>query len=208
MKTLKRGIFVVLEGIDGSGKTTAMTEVARRLREEGYDVVETGIGGDPFSLAILDVLKADLSASTDASTQSLLINAIRRHNLLTVVKPALERGAIVLCDRFILSTRYYQRECKMITALHEEFCSDVVPDMTLVLNLTPEEANARLAKRGVTDRFDRASIETKREYQKIILDWLHEHRRTAVGICAASSMKVVADRIQHEVYRCIEQQLV
>lgn len=205
MKRLSKGVFVVFEGIDGSGKTTALVSVAKRLRERGYEVVETGIGGDPFSSAILNVLKDPLSACTDKTTQTLLINAIRRHNLQTVVIPAIERGAIVLCDRFVLSTRYYQDGCKMIESMHEQFCTQVIPDVTLVLNVTPETAVARLDRRGTKDRFDEIDMATRRHYQKIILDWLHAHPTNAVGICAMTEPEIVADRVENEVLKKVYQ---
>lgn len=196
---LKKGVFIVFEGIDGSGKTTALEKVAERLAARGYKVVKTGIGGDPFSDAILSTLKDSVSADTDHTTQALLINAIRRHNLKTVVAPALEDGCIVLCDRYVLSTRYYQKDCKTITQLHMDYCNFCEPDLTIVINVAPEEAEERLNRRGGRDRFDNASVETKLAYREIILKWLYNNAARSTSVCGTAPSEVVADRIESKI---------
>src|SRR4051794_32560494 len=95
------GIFISLEGPDGAGKSTQAQLLTERLRRAGRDVVLTREpGGTPLGERIRDVLMQAPAGSHDALSDALLFNAARARQVSEVIRPALDRGAIVICDRF------------------------------------------------------------------------------------------------------------
>ena len=98
------GLFITLEGPEGAGKTTNREYLAARLRAEGIDVVLTREpGGTPLAERIRELLLAPSDDAMCADTELLLVFAARAQHLAEVIRPALERGAVVLCDRFTYS---------------------------------------------------------------------------------------------------------
>ena len=103
------GLFITLEGPEGAGKSTNRDYLAARLREHGLDVVLTREpGGTPLAEKVRELLLAPSDEAMAADTELLLVFAARAQHLAQVIRPALARGAVVLCDRFIDSTRAYQ----------------------------------------------------------------------------------------------------
>jgi dTMP kinase len=153
----RRGLFVTFEGIDGSGKTTQIRRLAGRLSAEGRDVrVTREPGGSPGAEEIRRLLVEGEPGRWSAETEILLFTAARRDHVERVIRPALEAGAIVLCDRFVDSTRVYQgarrgdlRAC--VDRLHAMMIG-IEPDLTLILDLDPDEAMRREAGRGGAER--------------------------------------------------------
>lgn len=152
-------LFVSVEGGDGAGKTTQARALAERLRRMGRDVVETREpGGAPGAEAIRALLLGVGSGDFSAATEALLFTAARRDHVERVIAPALARGAVVVCDRFVDSTRAYQgaggEDRARLDALHALMIG-LEPDATLILLLEPAAARARLAARGdAADRFE------------------------------------------------------
>lgn len=154
------GRFIVFEGIDGSGKTTQLRLAAAHLRARGYRVIETREpGGSPGAEAIRSLLLNGPADKWSARTEALLFTAARRDHWEKTIQPALERGDIVLCDRFVDSTRAYQTagrgiERSVIDRLHELMIG-IEPDLVLILDLRPEIARQRFVARGDTEnRFE------------------------------------------------------
>lgn len=154
---LRRGIFVTFEGIDGSGKTTQIRRLAGRLSAAGRDVLLTREpGGSPGAEEIRRLLVEGEPGRWSAETEILLFTAARRDHVERVIRPALDAGGIVLCDRFADSTRIYQgarrddlRAC--VDRLHDMMIG-IEPDLTLILDLDPDEAMRREAGRGGAER--------------------------------------------------------
>lgn len=169
---MKAGTFIVIEGPDGSGKTTAAMRLVEMLRAEGRDVVHTrNVGGTKTAEEIRRVL-LNPEYAMDPMTQAALTTAARRSNLVEVVLPALANGRIVVCDRFVASTLVFQtlsREAggsiadETVLDLHRLMCDDIAPDMTLHVH-APAEIRAerrRLRNEGL-DRFDNGDVEYDR----------------------------------------------
>ncbi len=159
-----RGFFITFEGGDGSGKSTQLRRLAETLRAEGRDVVETREpGGSPGAEAIRPLLLDGDPDRWSAETEALLFTAARRDHLEKTIRPALERGAVVLCDRFADSTRVYQGVARaanraLVDKLHALMIG-VEPDLTLIFDIAPDTALARgLARASGEDRFEEFGV--------------------------------------------------
>jgi len=165
-------LFITLEGPEGAGKSTNREYLAERLRAAGIEVLLTREpGGTPLAERIRDVLLTPLEEVMNADTELLLVFAARAQHLATVIRPALERGAVVLCDRFTDSTYAYQGAGRglslaRIAALEDFVQGELRPDLTLVFDLPVDVGLARASARGRLDRFEQegqAFFETVRE---------------------------------------------
>lgn len=159
------GLFITLEGPEGAGKSTNRDYLAALLREHGVDVVLTREpGGTPLAERIRELLLAPADEPMASDTELLLVFAARAQHLQQVVRPALARGAVVLCDRFTDATYAYQGGGRGVPAeriaLLEDFVQGALrPDLTLVFDLPVEVGLARAAARGRLDRFEQERLE-------------------------------------------------
>lgn len=148
-----RGLFVSFEGIDGSGKSTQARLLADRLRGAGREVVLTREpGGSPGAEEIRTLLLTGEGDRWSPETELLLFTAARRDHLERVIAPAIERGAVVISDRFADSTRVYQGVGRadlrpVVDELHALMIARE-PDLTLLIDIDPREGLARAAGRG------------------------------------------------------------
>lgn len=158
-----RGLFLVLEGGEGVGKTTQWTRLAETLRSVGHDVVAVREpGGTPAGDAIRQLL-LDPTSALAAESEALLFAASRAQLVRDVIAPALQRGAVVLVDRFLLSTYAYQgagRGLPMpsLEAVNRFATGGLTPDLTLLLSVPLAVAHARMHARGATDRMEREDV--------------------------------------------------
>ncbi|HWD31671.1 dTMP kinase [Pseudomonas caricapapayae] len=154
------GLFITLEGPEGAGKSTNREYLAEHLRAQGVDVVLTREpGGTPLAERIRELLLAPSDEKMDADTELLLVFAARAQHLAEVIRPALARGAVVLCDRFTDATYAYQGggrglSLERIATLEQFVQGDLRPDLTLVFDLPVEIGLSRAAARGRLDRFE------------------------------------------------------
>ena len=153
MKTAKR--FFCLEGIDGSGKSTHIENLASALEAEGYSVVKLREpGGAKVSERIREILlDPAFKGIMSDKAELLLYNAARAQVIHEIIQPALDAGKIVIADRFAWSTFAYQGYARglgadMVQQLTEVTCGCCIPELTVVLDLTVEQSRARTAKRG------------------------------------------------------------
>lgn len=153
-------LFVTLEGTEGSGKTTQITLLAGALRERGHTVVVTR---EPGGTELGEALRAVLLESTTpigAEAEAYLMTGARAQHVRQVIQPALARGAVVLCDRYLDSTLAYQGGGRglpldELRALQRLAVGAVVPNLTLLLDLPVEEGLTRRARERNTNRIDR-----------------------------------------------------
>ena len=154
------GLFITLEGPEGAGKSTNREYLAEGLRAAGIDVVLTREpGGTPLAERIRELLLAPSDEAMCADTELLLVFAARAQHLAEVIRPALARGAVVLCDRFTDATYAYQGGGRGLSperiAVLEQFVQNgLQPDLTLVFDLPVEVGLARASARGRLDRFE------------------------------------------------------
>ncbi len=158
---MKPGKFITLEGGEGVGKSTQAARLADALRAHGLEVVVTREpGGTAGAEAIRDLLMTGDADRWSARAEALLFAAARADHVEKVIRPALDRGAWVICDRFVDSTRAYQGGAGGVSdddilALHTVGSGGLMPDRTLLMWLPPEEAASRAYDRdkGQSDRF-------------------------------------------------------
>ena len=150
----QRGIFITFEGMDGSGKTTQMHRLAERLRSLGRTVLETAEpGGPPIARKIRRILLDSANQELSPTTEILLYFASRAQNVDQWILPALERGEIVLSDRFTDSSLVYQgvgRGLGILTVndLERIACRGLKPDLTLLVDVDAEASLARARSRN------------------------------------------------------------
>lgn len=152
------GLFITFEGIDGAGKSSHIENVAAALAASGREVVQTREpGGTPLAEALRILV---LERPMDPLTEALLVFAARRDHLAQTIRPALARGAAVLCDRFTDSTFAYQGygrgfDRAILTQLELWVQQELRPDLTLWFDVPPAEAARRLQAARRPDRFER-----------------------------------------------------
>ncbi|MFC2973670.1 dTMP kinase [Azotobacter bryophylli] len=177
------GLFITLEGPEGAGKSTNREYLAERLREHGVDVVLTREpGGTPLAERIRALLLDPTAEPMATDTELLLVFAARAQHLAQVIRPALARGAVVLCDRFTDATYAYQGGGRGVSesriAQLESFVQgDLRPDLTLVFDLPVEVGLARAAARGRLDRFEQ---EGRMFFEAVRQTYLHRAAREPV----------------------------
>jgi dTMP kinase len=154
------GLFITLEGPEGAGKSTNREYLAERLREQGVDVLLTREpGGTPLAERIRELLLDPSDEPMAADTELLLVFAARAQHLQQVIRPALAKGSVVLCDRFTDATYAYQGggrglSVERIAQLEHFVQGELRPDLTLIFDLPVEIGLARAAARGRLDRFE------------------------------------------------------
>lgn len=147
-----QGHFITLEGGEGSGKTTVLDIVYNELSALGYSVLTTREpGGIPIAEKIRNIILDPINIQMEKKTEALLYAAARHQHLIEVISPALQRGKIVLCDRFIDSSLVYQGYARgigmdEIMEINRFAISDVFPDLTLLFDIEPELGLARIEK--------------------------------------------------------------
>lgn len=160
-----RGLFLTFEGIDGCGKSTQLNLLSDYLGRLGLPYLVTREpGGTELGEQIRKILLRRSSAGMDARNEVLLYFASRAQNVAQVIRPALADGRIVLCDRFTdssLAFQGYGRELdlRFIRRLHEFACGEINPDLTFVVDISPETSVARARRRNVSARQDEGRFE-------------------------------------------------
>lgn len=174
--TARNGLFLSLEGIDGSGKSTQARRLADTLRGEGRDVVLTREpGGSPGAEELRALVLQGDPDRWSPETELLLFTAARRDHLERTIRPALARGAVVICDRFADSTRVYQGVTRgdlraTVDALHALMIGQD-PDVTLLIDIPPETGLIRAKSRQTAEeRFEDMGLPMQHRMRAAFLD--------------------------------------
>jgi dTMP kinase len=173
-------MFITLEGIEGSGKTTQMEHITRFLQSNAMNVTMTREpGGTDLGRKIRGILLDPRNRDMTPEAELLLYTADRAQHIKQVILPALDAGRVVLCDRYFDATLVYQGYARGlditgIEKLHQLMCDGLLPSLTLLFDLSPEEGLARAWKQ--IDSGDRAGNETR--FEKEAVDF---HRKVRQG---------------------------
>lgn len=193
----------MLEGGEGAGKSSVQRALAARLQGDGRDVVLTREpGGTPLGEKIRALLLE--SALDDAVAELLLFEAARAHLVSKVIRPALERGATVICDRYAASSVAYQgwgRELgrEIVEVANDVAMQAVTPDLTLLLDVPPADGLARRAGQGARNRFDRETVAFHERVRQGFLALAAESPATWVVVDASQPLAGVVERCVQEV---------
>ncbi len=190
------GCFITFEGIDGSGKSTQAKLLAQRLREQGKDVTLTREpGGSPGAEDIRQLLVTGAAGQWSEETEILLFTAARRDHMERTILPALERGSVVICDRFFDSTRAYQgsgEKRRQVEELHAMMIG-LTPDRTLVFDLDPQIGLERVgAREGSETRFESKGLAFQQGLRSEFLRIASEEPERCCVIDAGTEPETVA----------------
>jgi dTMP kinase len=161
---LARGRFITLEGGEGAGKSTQAKLLAATLEKRGRKIVTTREPGGAPGAEMIRGLLVGGDQAWEPITEALLHYAARREHLERTIRPALARGAWVVCDRFADSTLAYQGyglgvDRAILRRLHRDVVGDTNPDLTLILDIDPTRGLERARRRRAHDRYERMDIE-------------------------------------------------
>ncbi|MFW5894522.1 MAG: dTMP kinase [Bacillota bacterium] len=194
--------FITFEGPEGSGKTSILKAVEKRLHEKGLEVVSTREpGGIRISEMIRSVILDVDNMEMDARTEALLYAASRRQHIVEKIWPALEAGKIVLCDRFIDSSLAYQGAGRKlgidnIYALNRFAIEDTMPDLTFFIDVPPNVGLARVFDNArKIDRLDLESIQFHTEVYKGYKELVEKFPRRIKVIDGNRKIEAVVDDV-------------
>jgi len=201
LKEPERGLFITLEGGEGCGKSTQAWRLLDFLKETGREVVMTREpGGSPEAETIRQLLLSGLVKPFGPDAEALFFAVARRDHVHTVIRPALEIGTWVISDRFADSTRAYQgtagASSEKLDRLEEIAVGETRPDLTLILDLDPEEGLRRAAMRSLADRFEADVLEIHAARRQAFLDIAAADPERCVVIDASVGEEEVAAAIR------------
>lgn len=207
----KRGLFITFEGPEGSGKSTQLRMLGKKLRGKNITVIETAEpGGTPIGLQIRRVLLDTKNQELCSTTELLLMFAARAQNVEQAILPALAAGQIVLCDRFTDSTLVYQGSARGLGAevvyeLDRIACRGLVPDLTLVIDIDVEAGLARAHHRNeraqdVETRLDEQSLEFHSKVRAAYLQLVDDEPKRVKLIDGSREAPDVADAVWSAVH--------
>lgn len=201
----RKGRFITFEGGEGSGKTTQIRLLEAALAKLGISVVVTREpGGSPGAEAVRHVLLSGAAEALGPELEAILFAAARSDHVETVIKPALASGLTVLCDRFFDSTRVYQgasgdADPQLLSKLEKVACEDCWPDLTVILDLDPEEGLRRAALRrsmpSGPDRFEKEALSLQRMRRKAYLMIAKGEPERCVVVDASGEADAVHERV-------------
>ncbi|MDR3415826.1 MAG: dTMP kinase [Nevskia sp.] len=196
------GRLIVLEGGEGAGKSTHASGVRAWLEQRGRSVVSTREpGGSPLAEAVRDVALRQWPEGTDALTETLLMFAARAAHLHSVIRPALQQGRDVVCDRFIDASYAYQGAgrglgTEAVAALERLTLAGLRPHLVLLFDLEPELGLQRAHRRGDVNRFEAETLEFMRRVRAEYLRRAAAEPSRYAVIDAARPLPEVADEVR------------
>lgn len=205
---MKKGMFITFEGGDGSGKSTQIGLLSEFLEKRNSQVLVTREpGGTRISERIREILLDPACGEMDPMTECMLYAAARSQLVRQVIRPALEKGAIVICDRFLDSSIAYQAYGRQLGAavagINAYGIEDCIPDLTIYLKVDPDTGSARIASR----RKDRMESESDDFHRRVHLGYeklAEEEPERIVALDASRSIEEIRDKIQEIVLKRLE----
>lgn len=210
---MARGFFISFEGGEGAGKSTQIARLAAKLRAKGYDLVVTREpGGSPGAEAVRHVILSGAAEPFGPEMEAVLFAAARSDHVEQLIAPAIARGSIVLCDRFLDSSRVYQGgagdlDPGFITALERVAVNGTIPDMTLIFDIDPAEGLRRASARrgdGTPDRFEKETLAVHQRRREVYLAIARSEPERCVVIDASVNPDEVEDAVTTAVFAALE----
>ncbi|MCD0167550.1 dTMP kinase [Deinococcus sp. 12RED42] len=202
------GLFISFEGPEGAGKSTQLARLAARLQAHGRaHTVTREPGGTPLGLRVREVL-LDPALIIDPLPEFLLYSASRAQLVRHVLRPALERGEVVICDRYADSSLAYQGGGRGLnTALLEQITREatggLTPHLTVLLDLDPAVGLERAARRGQPDRLEQADLDFHRRVRQAFLTLAAADPPRFLTLDATQDQDTLADLIWQAVQACL-----
>lgn len=197
---MTKGMFITIEGPDGAGKSTVLKKLVERLDKAIIPKIITTRepGGILISEKIRHIILDPKHTEMDDRTEALLYASARRQHLVEKVNPALEQGALVLCDRFVDSSLAYQGEArgigmKEIKEINDFATNGQEPDLTLYLDIEPELGLKRIQRRKELDRLDQETLAFHHKVREGYLKVLEANPNRVKKIDASASLDKVVE---------------
>lgn len=209
--TVKQGQFITVEGSEGVGKSTNIDHILRRLQAQGIALVQTREpGGTPLGEEVRELLLAHRHTGMSEDAELMLMFAARAEHLAQVIRPAIDAGKWVLCDRFTDASHAYQGggrniNTARISALEEWVQQGLQPDFTLLLDIEPEVGLERAGKRGALDRFEKEEMSFFHRVRQRYLDRAAEFPQRFHVVDAGQPLEQVQQQIDAALLPFIEQ---
>lgn len=201
---MTKGMFITFEGPEGAGKTTIISMLAEQLENS---LLTREPGGIDIAEQIRRVILAKENTAMDARTEALLYAAARRQHLVEKVKPALEKGKIVLCDRFVDSSLAYQGYARglgvdEVLGINQFAIEQLMPALTIYFDIEPELGFSRIRKNNEREvnRLDLETLEFHQKVRKGYLLLLERFPERIVKIDASRSIEEVFDDVAKLIY--------
>ncbi len=194
---MKSGLFVTFEGGDGAGKTTLVHGIARILEHRGLPILMTRApGGTELGQRVRDLLLHGKEYAIAKRAEFYLFLADRAQHVQQLIRPALDEGRIVLCDRFNDSTIAYQGHARGLTEekVAEECafaCEGLQPDCTFYLDISPKVGMRRIKKVGIRDRIEAESLDFHEKIRNAFLRIAERDKKRVHVLDATRSIKEV-----------------
>jgi dTMP kinase len=207
-----RGRFITFEGGEGAGKSTHARLLADRLQSLGIDVLLTREpGGSPGAEIIRHVILSGAAKPLGAEAETMLFASARDDHVRMTIRPALERGAWVLCDRFVDSTRVYQGmvgsvDQRLIEALERVTVGATMPDLTFVLDVPADVGLARASQRrgkAEADRFESEALEFHEKLRAAFRNLAAEENER----CVLIDVNAPRDKVAEKIWNLVESRL-
>ncbi|MEW9807951.1 dTMP kinase [Mesorhizobium sp. ZMM04-5] len=204
------GFFITFEGGEGAGKSTQIARLAEKLRDKRYPVVVTREpGGSPGAEAIRHVILSGAAEPFGPQMEALLFAAARSDHIEQLIRPSLRRGKIVLCDRFVDSSRVYQSnvDASLLDEIERVSLNGIMPDMTLIFDIDPEEGLRRAASRrgeDQVDRFEKEELAVHKRRRQAFLDIAIKEPKRCVVIDAGLDADAVENAVTEAVFAALD----
>jgi dTMP kinase len=204
---MDRGLFITFEGPDGSGKTTQIERLRDFISEKGYDAILTREpGGTAISEKIRELILDKNNMEMDYMTEALLYAASRAQHVAQVIKPGLESGKTVICDRFMDSSIVYQGygrklgDC--VRVINEYAVDGCFPDITFLLKVDPEVGKNRI-KAEEQDRLELEKLEYHLRVYRAYEELERQYPERIIGIDASRSIIEISGEIREHIDRLL-----
>lgn len=204
---MKKGYFITFEGGDGAGKSTQIKKLMEYLESKGFDVILTREpGGTDIGEKIRQIILDPENTEMDSVTEAMLYAASRAQHVAQVIKPAIEEGKIVICDRFVDSSIAYQGYARnlgdSVSIINSYAVGEYMPHKTFLLKLKPQAGSLRMAGREK----DRIELEAASFHQKVYDGYValeKEYPERIVGIDASGTIDAIAEEIREHINKLL-----